>query len=63
MAIGMTSAITVGTKAKCQMLTTTFTKYLSNANPNNGEEFLFEVLIVLQFHHHSMVALQKALEY
>ena len=42
-ATGLTTAITAGIEAKQQKLTTTFTKYLSIANPANGTQFLSEV--------------------
>ena len=42
-------ATTVGIEAKCQKLTTAFIKYLSIANPYNGNFFLFEVLFQNQF--------------
>ena len=41
--VGLTSAISAGTEAKRQKLTTTFTNYLSIANLTNGKHFLSEV--------------------
>ena len=42
-ASGLTNAISVGTEARRQKLTTAFTKYLSIANITNGKHFLSEV--------------------
>ena len=42
-AASLTSAISTGTEAKRQKLTTAFTKYLSIANLANGKHFLSEV--------------------
>ena len=47
-ASGLTSAISAGTEAKRQKLTTAFTKYLSIANLENGKHFLSEILTKLR---------------